>query len=58
MRQLLDALTAWPKVDTEDLRQRPEWDQARTWGWIMGSGELTGQGMRHRHELPRGIVTA
>lgn len=56
MRELLEALTAWPDVDTAELRLTTEWDQARAWGWIMESGELTGQGMRHRHELPGGIV--
>ena len=57
MADLLDRLAAWPHVDTAELRQRPEWEQARSCGWIMESGELTGQGMRHRHELPGGLVT-
>ncbi len=57
MRQLLEALDAWPDVDTEDLRRRPEWAQARTWGWVMESGELTGTGSAHSHDLPRGIVS-
>jgi hypothetical protein len=56
MANLLARLEDWPDVDTDDLRQRPEWHQARAWGWIMESGELTGQGMRHRHALPGGIV--
>ncbi len=57
MRQLLEALAAWPDVDIEDLRRRPEWTQARAWGWVMESGELTGAGLRHVRELPRGIVS-
>lgn len=56
MRQLLEALTDWPDVDTSDLRRRPEWAQARAWGWIMESGELTGTGLGHVHDLPGGIV--
>ena len=56
MRQLLEDLTAWPDIHTEDLRRRPEWDQARAWGWVMESGELTGLGLGHVRELPRGIV--
>lgn len=57
MRQLLEALAEWPDVDTEDLRRRPEWAQARAWGWVMESGELTGTGLAHAGELPRGIVS-
>jgi hypothetical protein len=57
MVDLLDRLASWPDVDTAELRQLPEWNQARSWEWIMESGELTGQGTRHRHELPGGIVT-
>ena len=34
MRQLLEALTAWPDADIEDLRRRPEWEQALAWGWV------------------------
>ena len=56
MADLLERLAAWPNVDTAELRGRSEWDQARAWGWVMESGELTGQGMRHRHELPGGLV--
>ena len=33
-----------------------EWDQARAWGWVMATGQLTGFGARHAGELPRGIV--
>lgn len=56
MRQLLEALDAWPDVDTEDLRSRPEWVQARAWGWVMESGEVTGTGLGHVRELPLGIM--
>jgi hypothetical protein len=55
MAELLEALTAWPNVDF-GLRRGPEWEQARAWGWIMESGELTGTGLGHLKELPRGIV--
>lgn len=54
MRQLLETLTS--EVDTEDLRRRPEWAQARAWGWVMESGELTGTGLGHVRDLPGGIV--
>lgn len=57
MRQLLEGLTAWPDADTEDLRHRQEWEQARAWGWLMESGELTGTGLAHAHELPGGIIS-
>ena len=40
----------------EQLRAMPEWQQAREWGWIMRSGELTGTGHRHAGEQPRGIL--
>jgi len=56
MRNLLEALTIWPDVDVAELRGRLEWEQAIRWGWIMESGELTGAGMRHRRELPGGLV--
>ena len=56
MADLLERLAAWPDVDTDELRGRPEWEQARLWGWIMESEELTGTGMAHRHELPGGLV--
>jgi hypothetical protein len=52
MRELLEALTTWPDVDTDQLRRRPEWEQARAWGWIMDTGELTGTGFAQVHELP------
>jgi hypothetical protein len=57
MAALLEVLSAWPDVDTDDLRRRPEWAQARAWGWIMESGELTGTGLSHVHELPGGIIS-
>lgn len=56
MAALLEVLRDWPEVDTTELRHTPEWEQARTWGWIMESGELTGSGSRHIHDLPGGIV--
>jgi hypothetical protein len=56
MANLLARLEDWPDVDTDDLRADPEWAQARAWGWVMESGELTGSGLGHLHELPRGIV--
>jgi hypothetical protein len=31
--------------------------QARAWGWVMESGELTGTVLAHVRELPRGIVS-
>lgn len=57
MMRLLEGLRAWPEVDLEQLRQRPEWVQAIAWGWVMPSGELTGTGLRHAGGLSGGIVT-
>ncbi len=57
MAALLDALKSWPNVDVEPLKQTKEWEQARAWGWVMESGELTGTGWAHVQELPRGIVS-
>lgn len=57
MLELLDALSAWPAVDVNEMRGCPEWDQARAWGWVMESGELTGTGLAHAGELQGGIVT-
>jgi hypothetical protein len=58
MEWLLSALRTWPVgaevLDT--LRATPEWAQARVWGWIMESGELTGSGWRHAGSLPGGIL--
>jgi hypothetical protein len=56
MAELLEALRSWPDVEVERLRERPEWAEARAWGWIMESGELTGTGLAHAQELPRGMV--
>jgi hypothetical protein len=53
MRQLLEACADSPKVDTNELRPKPEWGQARAWGWVMESGELTGTGWGHVKKLPR-----
>lgn len=58
MRTLLEAPTDWPDVDIQPLRETPEWSQARAWGWIMPSGELTGTGLAHAGEVPGGIVWA
>jgi len=58
MSYLLDALRSWP-VSLEvlaQLRYMPEWDQARAWGWVMASGELTGSGSRHAGDSPVGII--
>ena len=57
MRRLLDALAAWPDVDTEALRRCSEWAQASAWGWVMESGELTGIALAHVKELPGGILS-
>jgi hypothetical protein len=41
----------------EPFRDTPEWKNARAWGWVMESGELTGIGSRHiPGERPRGIL--
>jgi hypothetical protein len=58
MRYLLDALRCWP-VGPEVLdriKATAEWDQARAWGWVMESGELTGTGLRHAGQPPKGIT--
>lgn len=54
MLELLETLAHWPDVNVDELRLRPEWDQAR--GWVMESGELTGTGLAHAGGLPGGIV--
>ena len=56
MAALLEMLRTWPDVDLADLRSLPEWEQARLWGWVMESGELTGSGAAHAGELPGGLV--
>jgi hypothetical protein len=55
MRELLEACAEWPDVDVDQL-QGPETEQARAWGWVMASGELTGTGWAHVKELPGGLV--
>ena len=49
MERLLIALRGYPvSVDVlDELRRMPEWDDARSWGRIMESGELTDIGSRH-----------
>jgi hypothetical protein len=42
MLDLLETLRDWPDIDTGELRERPEWDQAFSWGWVMSSGEFCG----------------
>jgi hypothetical protein len=48
MAILLHHLTSWPLSDEDISRLRctPDWLQARAWGWVMESGELTGIGCR------------
>jgi hypothetical protein len=59
MAWLLDACRSWP-IGPEvlmRLREMPEWEQARSWGWVQESGELTGFGRSHASgETPRGII--
>ena len=59
MARLLTALKAWPISPDllQELRAMSEWEQARTWGWIMSSGELTGTGSRHAGDMLKGILT-
>jgi hypothetical protein len=58
MQTLLTTLRAWPvEPDVlDEMQAMPEWEEARAWGWVMPSGQLTGTGLRHAGELPRGIV--
>ena len=58
MLRLLEACQSWPlpPEDLQRLQGTPEWDEARTWGWIMETGRLTGMGARHAGALPRGII--
>ena len=42
--------------DMVRLRRTPEWLQARAWGWVLESGELTGTGARHAGPLADGIL--
>ncbi len=58
MSYLLEACRSWP-ISPEVLDQiqaMPEWEEARAWGWIMRTGELTGTGARHAGGLSKGIV--
>ncbi len=58
MAELLEHLSGYPLSEEAMVRVRrtPEWLQARTWGWVMESGELTGTGHRHAHDPPTGIL--
>jgi hypothetical protein len=58
MAHLLEACRYWPlPADVVDqLQAMPEWEEARTWGWVMDSGRLTGTGARHAGGLSKGIV--
>jgi hypothetical protein len=60
MAILLHHLTRWPLPDEDlvRLRRTPGWVQARAWGWVMQSGELTGTGNRHAGEILTGILPA
>lgn len=55
----LDALRSYPVSPevTTQIKESPEWEQARSWGWVMESGELTGSGSRHAEgHSPQGII--
>jgi hypothetical protein len=55
---LLETLEDYP-LDADQLtrlRNTPEWADARAWGWVMESGELSGTGLRHAGARTRGIV--
>jgi hypothetical protein len=56
MAALFERLRVWPAIDIDELSQMPEWDEAVRWGWVMHSGELTGLGVAHVIELPRGLL--
>jgi hypothetical protein len=58
MAILLHHLSRYPlsNADMVRLRRTPEWIQARAWGWVMESGELTGTGSRHAGEIGNGIL--
>jgi hypothetical protein len=58
MQFLLDTLRGWPvsREVLDEIQAMPEWDQARAWGWIMRTGELTGTGHRHAGPISKGIV--
>jgi hypothetical protein len=58
MRRLLDACRNYPLGPEvlEQVRATPEWEQARKWGWVMETGELTGMGANHAGIRHRGIL--
>jgi hypothetical protein len=60
MSYLLEAARSYqisPGV-LEGLRAMSEWDQARAWGWIVETGELTGTGSRHAGPARKGSSTS
>jgi hypothetical protein len=59
MSYLLEAARSYPisPAVLEEIRAMPEWDQARAWGWIMETGELTGTGSRHANgPRPKSLI--
>ena len=59
MSFLLNNLKSWPRSPEilAQLREMPEWEQARAWGWVIRTGELTGTGSRHAgRDSPKGLV--
>jgi hypothetical protein len=58
MSYLLETCHSWPVSPEvlDHLQAMPEWEEARSWGWIMRTGELTGTGHRHAGGQPRGIL--
>jgi hypothetical protein len=54
----LDAMRSWPVCPEvlEQVRATPEWAEARAWGWVMETGELTGIGSRHAWGAGEGIL--
>jgi hypothetical protein len=59
MAALLADLQSWPPPPEviERWKGSQSWVQARQWGWIMESGQLTGFGYNHAGgDLPRGIL--
>jgi hypothetical protein len=54
MAAMLEALAHDEPADP--FRDTPEWKNARAWGWVMESGELTGIGHRHAGPISKGIV--
>ena len=47
--RLLEALRSWSvsRGVLTELQAMPEWKDARTWDWVLESGELTGTAQRH-----------